>query len=108
MPSRRPEGSSLSVVEAAAHGRPVIGSDDPAVAEVVERIGAGSIVPAGDPEALAAALRGYLTDNALVSTAGQSGLRGAASQSIAAVTQATRAVYRSVLGTGFEDTGFDG
>lgn len=98
LPGRRPEGSSLSVVEAAAHGRPVIGSDDPAVREVLEHVGSGEVVPAGDPKALADALRRYLIDDELVATVAERARRASSSHSIEAVTRATRAVYAYVLG----------
>jgi glycosyltransferase involved in cell wall biosynthesis len=100
MPSRRPEGSSLTAAEAAGHSRAVIGSDDPAVVEVVGRTGAGETVPAGDARALAAALRRYLTDDGLVAAAAARAKAGSASHSIAAVTAATRDVYRRVITSG--------
>jgi glycosyltransferase involved in cell wall biosynthesis len=98
VPVRRPEGSSLAAVEAAAHGRAVIGCDDPAVAEVVGSLGAGPVVAAGNPSALAAELRRLLTDDAAVSVYAEAAVRGAASHSIAAVTAATRAVYDTAAG----------
>jgi glycosyltransferase involved in cell wall biosynthesis len=97
MPGRRPEGSSLAAVEAAAHGRAVIGCDDPAVAEVVAGLGAGPVVPAGDVAALAAQLRRLLTDDAAVAGYAASAAEGSARYSVAAVTDATRAVYRTAL-----------
>lgn len=102
IPGRRPEGSSLAVVEAAAHGRPVIGTDDPAVAEVLGRTGAGDVVPAGDPQALADAIRRYLGDDSLVASVAARGRQGAQAHSIAAVTRATREVYRSASGAGID------
>lgn len=96
VPGRRPEGSSLAVVEAATHGRPVIGSDDPAVREVVERLGAGAIVPAGNSAALLVELRRLLTDDELVASIAAHSKAAAADHTIAAVTSATRAVYQRV------------
>jgi glycosyltransferase involved in cell wall biosynthesis len=98
VPGRRPEGSSLAVVEAATHGRPVIGSDDPAVQEVVERLSAGPIVPAGNSAALLVELRRLLSDDELVASIGAHSREAATGHSIAAVTAATRAVYQSVAG----------
>jgi glycosyltransferase involved in cell wall biosynthesis len=97
VPGRRPEGSSLTAVEAAAHRRAVIGSDDQAVAEVIGALGAGPLVPAGDVGALAAALGELLSDDAAVAAYGQAAEAGAVRHSIAAVTEATRAVYRQAL-----------
>lgn len=98
VPGRRPEGSSLAVVEAATHGRPVIGSDDPAVAELVEGLGAGVVVPAGNSAALLVELRRFLRDDAAVAGAAERGLAAADRHALAAVTEATRAVYRRVAG----------
>lgn len=54
------EGFGLPLVEAMAAGVPVVHSDAPALAEVVD--GAGVQVPRADPQALAAALRSVLGD----------------------------------------------
>lgn len=97
VPGRRPEGSSLAAVEAAAHGRAVIGCDDPAVAEVVTGLGAGPVVPAGDAAALAGELRRLLTDDGAVAAYALAAASGAKAHSIAVVTAATRAVYESAL-----------
>lgn len=97
VPGRRPEGSSLAAVEAAAHGRAVIGCDDPAVAEVVGSLGAGPIVPAGDAGALAAELRRLLNDDGAVASYAEAAVRGAKRHTIASVTEATREVYRAAL-----------
>jgi glycosyltransferase involved in cell wall biosynthesis len=108
MPSRRPEGSSLTAAEAAGHGRAVLGSSDPAVVEVIDRTGAGETVPAGDAPALAAALRRYLTDDGLVAAAAARASTGTAAYSIAAVTAATREVYRRVIDAGSAGAGQTG
>jgi len=59
VPSRT-EGFGLPVLEAMARGCPVVASDAGALPEVVGD--AGILVPAGDPEALAAALGALLAD----------------------------------------------
>lgn len=98
VPGRRPEGSSLAAVEAARHRRVVVGSDDPAVAELVRGLGAGPVVPAGDASALSLALREVLSDDAAVAAyAEAAGASAAQSHSIEAVTAATREVYRRAL-----------
>lgn len=97
-PSRRPEGSSLAMVEAAAHGRPVVASDDPAVREVAVVLGGSVLVPAADVVALAAELKRLLDDDDLATQLGESGRSNALLRhSIAAVTEATRAVYREIV-----------
>jgi glycosyltransferase involved in cell wall biosynthesis len=97
VPRRRPEGSSLSAVEAAMHGRPVIGCDDPAVAEVVGALGAGPVVPAGDPVALSEELRRLLNDDAAVASYAAAATAGAKRHTIESVAAATRAVYSAAV-----------
>lgn len=97
VPGRRPEGSSLAAVEAAAHRRAVIGCDDAAVAEVVRGLGAGPVVPAGDAAALGRELGRLLTDDAAVATYAEAAAAGARSHSIATVAAATQGVYRAAI-----------
>jgi glycosyltransferase involved in cell wall biosynthesis len=97
IPGRRPEGSSLAAVEAARHRRVVIGSDDPAVAEVITALGAGPVVPAGNVGVLAAALRDLLTNDAAVGAYADAAAAAAQVHSIESVTAATREVYRRAL-----------
>ena len=56
------EGFGLPAVEALASGTPVIASRAGALAEVVTRAGAGTLVAPADPLALAAAIRELLAD----------------------------------------------
>lgn len=97
---RRPEGSSLSAVEAAMHGRPVIASSDPAVSEVVTGLEGGLVVP-GDTaniDGFTDALRQVLTDDALAGELATSGRSNAVRlHSIPAVAAATRAVYQAAV-----------
>jgi glycosyltransferase involved in cell wall biosynthesis len=58
------EGYGMAYSEALAHGLPVIGTTAGAVAETVPRE-AGLLVAAGDPAALAAAMRRVITDSGL-------------------------------------------
>ncbi|MGJ0117681.1 glycosyltransferase family 4 protein [Williamsia sp. MIQD14] len=62
--SVEPEAGPLSVLEAMAYGRPVIGTDHGGTTEFLAG-GAGVLVPPGDPAALADALRRVLSDAAL-------------------------------------------
>jgi glycosyltransferase involved in cell wall biosynthesis len=59
MPSRY-EGLSLTAIEALGHGASVVASDIPGLREAVD--GCGVLVPPEDPEALATAITGLLTD----------------------------------------------
>ncbi|MCW2600418.1 MAG: glycosyltransferase family 1 protein [Frankiales bacterium] len=69
LPALRREGSSITAVEGARHARPLVVSDDPAVAEVARRVG-GDVVPAGDVAALAARLDYWLGSPAAARAAG--------------------------------------
>ncbi len=67
-----------TVVEALAVGTPVIATDVGGVGEIVEDGRNGLLVPSGDPEAFAAALRRFLGDAGL-----RGRLRAAAAPSVA-------------------------
>lgn len=56
------EGSSLAVLEAMAAGRPVVSSAIGGTEELVEDGRSGLLVPPGDPQALASALRRLIAD----------------------------------------------
>jgi glycosyltransferase involved in cell wall biosynthesis len=97
IPTLRPEGSSLTAVEAALHGRAVLGSDDPAVAEVLTTLGADGVLPAGDAGALGAALDRLLADDGAATAAGDTARRNAERvYAPAAVADRVRAVHDRV------------
>lgn len=56
------QASSLVALEAASHSRPIVVGDDPAVMEIIKRLGAGTGVDASSASSLAAAIAGYLDD----------------------------------------------
>ena len=56
--------AGVALLEAMAAGRPVIASALPGLAEAVEDGTSGRVVPSGDPEALASAIRSVLSDPA--------------------------------------------
>ncbi|MFQ5458518.1 MAG: glycosyltransferase family 4 protein [Myxococcota bacterium] len=60
--------SPLKIFEAMASGIPVVASDLPAIREVVRNGSNGLLVPPGDPDALAAALRRIIDDPALAAS----------------------------------------
>jgi len=97
LPSVRPEGSPLTAVEAALHGRPIIASDDPGLVEIVRVLGAGGCVPAGNAGALADALTEVLTDDDLARRWGEAArTAAAATYAPARVTERVRAVHERV------------
>jgi glycosyltransferase involved in cell wall biosynthesis len=69
----RSEGGPLSVLEAMAAGLPVVASDVGGVRELVVDGATGTLVPAGDPDALAAALELLLADPELRRRLGAAG-----------------------------------
>jgi mannosyltransferase len=72
-PSRN-EGFGLTPLEAMASETPVVASDAGAYAEMVVAGETGAVVPAGDGEALTAAIRPYLADPSLAETHGKEAL----------------------------------
>lgn len=72
-PSRN-EGFGLTPLEAMASETPVVASDAGAYAEMIVPDETGAVVPAGDGEALTAAIRPYLADPSLARTHGRQAL----------------------------------
>jgi glycosyltransferase involved in cell wall biosynthesis len=96
--SAREEGTSNSILEAMAAGRPVVATDVGGNRELVRHGETGLIVPPHDPDALASALAGLLTDPARCRRWGAAGAELARQRySRRAMVEATVAVYESVL-----------
>lgn len=72
LPSRA-EGISNTILEAMATGLPVVATDVGGNPELVEPDVTGRLVPAGDPPALEAALRSYVSDPYLRAQHGKAG-----------------------------------
>jgi glycosyltransferase involved in cell wall biosynthesis len=78
LPSRW-EGLPLTLLEALAVGRPVVGNDIPGIADVLPR-GAGAVVPAGDLVALAEAISYRIHHPDVARAEGKAGARYAAAE----------------------------
>jgi glycosyltransferase involved in cell wall biosynthesis len=90
------EGTSNSILEAMACGRPVVATDIGGNREVVEDGRTGVIVPAGDPERLAAAVLDLLADPERLRRMGEAAARAVRSRfGRATMIEATLAAYRS-------------
>lgn len=72
------EGLPSVIPEAMAQGCPVIGSDQGGIAEAIEDDHTGLLIPPGDAEALAAAMRRIACDAALRDRLGSAGFKTAA------------------------------
>lgn len=93
------EGMPVTLLEAMAAGLPVVATDVGGVAMVVDAGVTGTLVPAGDPRALAEALRAYVVDESLRRRHGQAGcVRVAAKFSLGAMVASYVVLYDQLLG----------
>ncbi|MHB8649815.1 MAG: glycosyltransferase family 4 protein [Gaiellaceae bacterium] len=94
----RPElDQSGALLRALGAGVPAIAYDVGGVAEPVRRFGAGRVVPAGDVEAFAAALRELLDDPAALAAAREGARRARAELTWDAAARAHLAVYEEIV-----------
>jgi glycosyltransferase involved in cell wall biosynthesis len=101
LPSSYGEGIPRVLAEAAACGRPVVATDIAGCREVVEHGGSGVLVPVGDPDALAGALRRLLDDPSLRESMGARAHELAETRlSQDHVIDRTLSLYRRVLACG--------
>ena len=97
LPSYR-EGTPRILLEAAAMGKAIVTTDVPGCREVVKDGLNGLLVPARDPEALAAALEQLLSDSAQRAEFGENGRSLAAEFCEDSVIRATEKVYQKARG----------
>jgi glycosyltransferase involved in cell wall biosynthesis len=98
VPSYRLQGSSLAVVEAAMHGRPVVSTDAAAIVELARTLPAIDIVPVGDGDRLRAALDRYLRDDGFATQCGAELAHAAAANfSVEVVVERLRAIYAELV-----------
>ena len=92
------EGMPVTLLEAMAARLPVVSTDVGGVALVVEAGVTGTLVPAGDPQAMAEALRAYASDEALRRRHGDAGgARVAAQFSLSAMVECLHRLYDELL-----------
>jgi glycosyltransferase involved in cell wall biosynthesis len=97
LPSRF-EGLSIALLEAMALGRAVVATRVGGSPEVIEDGESGILVRAGDPRALAEAIRSLLDDPARRARMGQAARRRAGSFDIGAAATRMEEVYEGLLG----------
>jgi phosphatidylinositol alpha-mannosyltransferase len=97
-PATGHESFGVILVEAMAAGVPVVASDIPGYREVVRDDVDGLLVPPGDPEALAGALRRVLGEPALAERLAAAGLERARTFSWDVIVPRIEAVYERVAG----------
>jgi glycosyltransferase involved in cell wall biosynthesis len=94
----RPElDQSGALLHALGAGVPAVAYDVGGVAEPVRRFGAGRVVPAGDVEALAAAVHELLTDTAALDAARVGARRARAELTWDAAARAHLAIYEEIV-----------
>jgi glycosyltransferase involved in cell wall biosynthesis len=97
LPSRR-EGLPVSLLEAAAFGRPMVATDVPGCREIARHDVNGFLVPPDDPSALAGALAVLARDPALRAKFGAAGRRMAETEfSSAQIGEQVVALYDGLL-----------
>lgn len=98
LPSTYGEGVPKALMEAAASGRAVVTYDLPGCREAVTNGVTGLLVPAGDLDALADAIKTLLTDDKLCQEMGHAGRRLAEAEfGVGRVVEQTMEIYRALL-----------
>jgi phosphatidylinositol alpha-mannosyltransferase len=98
-PATDMESFGIVLVEAMAAGVPVVASDIPGYREVVRDGVDGLLVPARDPNALAAALRRVLVEPELAASLARAGRERAREYSWDAIAPRLEAIYERVAGS---------
>ncbi len=99
VPSRQWEAFGLVVLESYASGLPVIASDMPGLADLIQVEKTGLLVPPNDPETLATALTRLFSDDALAARMRQHAKAAAKPYDCRIVAQRHLALYSSLHST---------
>ncbi len=97
LPSVGPEACATVIMEAMASGKAVVASDIGGMPDIVDHGETGLLVPPGDVQALADAMRVLLDDRALLSRLAATSLARAGRLKAEAVVARIERVYRDVL-----------
>jgi glycosyltransferase involved in cell wall biosynthesis len=93
------EGTPLSLLEAMAATKPIVATAIPGIEELVTTDESALLIPPGDPEALAAALRRIVAEPALRANLGTAARRRVATEfGIEANTRRVMRIYAELLG----------
>ena len=98
LPSISGEGSPAAVKEAMACGIPIIATDIGGVREILENGRQGLVVPAGDADAIANALRRLLRDPAERDAMGEAGRQRVREFSMERMIERTERIYAELVG----------
>lgn len=92
------EGFGIVLLEAMAHAKPIVGSNDGALPEIVKNGETGFLVPVKDPQALADAIQKLLISPEMVKTFGQKGYERLINDfTVGAMVKRTLEIYNSIL-----------
>ncbi len=97
-PARYPESFGLSIVEAMACGKPIVATRVGGPEEILQDGSGGILVPAGNPEALAAAMRELIQDRTLRESMGRHAMRLARSYNVEQMLDSFYEVVEEVSG----------
>ena len=98
LPSRRPEGLGLVVLEAMSQGTPVVATRGGGVTEIIEDRKNGILIEPGDAASMAAAIGALAKSPALAEKIGENGYRTVAERfSVTTMCENLAGVYNEVL-----------
>jgi glycosyltransferase involved in cell wall biosynthesis len=98
LPSKdRSEGFGLTILEANACGKPVIGSEVGGIPDVIHHEYNGLLIPPSNPEALSATIIRFVENDSLRREMGRNGRRFAEEHDWSKVAEATEKIYDEAL-----------